>query len=314
MPDELSNYLMSGKRHASMSPEALELMGKQAANMFLNDGLALNESITKLAAAHEDINQEQIKRVVEFANTAVYLARHDQNKTAGAEASYPQFPLADASRIIQDLSNGARSTVVTPVDLEYSRHPNKKEKVASAKADLMLSEMFGHSESEKRASLDYSSDTAISSIMDTKSSLTSLKETLESTAGQMQMAVKEAQAEYYDLVKRHLLSGSSFSDIVAAAQSSGEAVKVAEAFRPVVHQLLAEKVVTAGQLNVMTDQLQKVAHRVVNEKHPLVSTFRSILALESELEKAATGLGQVTAELGKVEGFIRETILARSAR
>jgi hypothetical protein len=43
MSDELTNYLMNGSRHASLSAESLELIGKQAATRFLNEGLALNE-------------------------------------------------------------------------------------------------------------------------------------------------------------------------------------------------------------------------------------------------------------------------------
>ena len=113
MSNDLVNYLSSTGQHAKLSPEALEMMGKQAANMFLDTGLSLNEAVVKIASEHHDINVEQLKRVAEFANTAVYLAKHDQSKTAGDSTSYPQFELADPARIVQDMSDGARPTVVT---------------------------------------------------------------------------------------------------------------------------------------------------------------------------------------------------------
>jgi len=315
MSDELTNYLMTGSRHASVSAEALELMGKQAANRFLNEGLALNESICKLAGEHKDINGDQIKRIVEFANTAVYLAKHDQSKTAGAESSYPQFQLADAGRIIQEMSDGARPTVTTPVDIEYSKMPQKS-KTASAHVssmkDSVIETMFGI---KKASSQEVTRDQAVKQVMDTKAELKAFKDTLSYDGERHEMALKEAQAEYYAMVKNHLLEGNSFSDVLVAAQSSGsDKQKIAEAFRPIVERLLTEKVASPLQLKIMTEQLEKLAHRVVNEKHPFVSTFRSMLALEAEIDKVAMSLEDVNAQLGRVDGFIKEQFLARSAR
>lgn len=311
MPDPLSNYLMNGDRHASLSAESLELMGKQAANRFLQEGLALNESICKLAGEHQDINGEQIRRIVEYANSAVYLAKHDQSKTAGADSSYPQFDLADAGRIIQEMSDGARPTVTTQVDVEYSRLPAKAR--VSAKEDV-IAKVFGI-DPEKIASVDFSKETAVKQVMDAKSDLVAAKDLLEHNGERFDMALKEAQAEYYDLVKRHMLDGHSFRDVLAAAQSSGaDKMKIAEAFRPIIERLLAEKVASPAMLRQMTDQLEKVAHRVVNEKHPLVSTFCSVLALEAEVEKVAMSLAEVDSQLGRVRGFIKEQFLVGQAR
>lgn len=316
MADELSNYLMNGSRHASLSAESLELMGKQAANRFLNEGIALNESIAKLAAVHEDISGEQVKRVAEFANNAVYLAKHDQSKTAGAETSYPQFELADPSRIIQNMSEGSRPTISTPVDIEYSKMPSRT-KTASVHQvedrDVVLERIFGVS--PEKADLSYSKDTVTDKVIGAKSDLVALKENLESHGEQFTMALKEAQAEYYGLVKNHLLEGGSLSDVIVAAQSTGaDKMKIAEAFRPVIERLLKEKIATPRYLTMMTEQLEKVAHRVVNEKHPLVSTFASLIALETEIDKVAMSLSEVDDQLGRVKGFIKEHFLARSAR
>lgn len=315
MSDELSNYLMNGSRHASLSAESLELMGKQAATRFLTEGLALNESISKLAGEHQDINGEQIKRIAEFANNAVYLAKHDQNKTAGANSSYPQFELADAGRIIQEMSDGARPTVTTNVDIAYTQAAQKSKTASvhvSSLKDSVVETMFGI---KKAASQEVTKEQAVKQVMDTKDELTALKDNLAHKGEQFHMALKEAQAEYYSLVKNHLLEGNSFTDVLVAAQSTGaDKMKVAGAFRPIVERLLTEKVASPLQLKIMTEQLEKVAHRVVNDKHPLVSTFSSMLALEAEIDKVAMSLEDVDAQLGRVKGFIKEQFLAGSAR
>ncbi len=309
MSDELTNYLMNGERHASLSAESLELMGKQAANRLLNDGIPLNETIVKLAGEHQDINGEQVRRVVEFANNAVYLAMHDSNKTAGANSSYPQFEIADPARILQDLSDGARPTVTTKVDVEYSKLPEKKADVELR--DDVIERVFGFNP-DKLAS-DSSATSPINQVVDAKGSLNSLRENLEHHGEQFTMALKQAQDEYYDLTKNYLLEGGSFADVIVAARSSGaDKSKIAYVFQPIIARLLKEKVASPVRLQLMTEQLEKVAHRVVNEKHPLVSTFKSIVALESEIDKIATSLSDIDTQLDKVNNFIKEQFLARS--
>jgi hypothetical protein len=290
-------------------------MGKQAANLFLSEGVSLNEGIAKLAGAHPDINQEQIKRICEFANTDVYLAKHDKNKTAGAESSYPQFQLADPARIIQDMSDGAHPKTVTETDRDYGKQPLKKEKVSSAKSDELLGEMFGMKEAKARADLDFSSATAIKEVTDAKDALIGLRDSLAGTGEQFDLSFKTAAADYYDTVKRHLLDGGGFEEVMAAARSSGaSSEKIAEMMAPVVTRLLKEKVSTADILKAGMRNLEKVAHRVVNPEHPLVMVFQEVVALDHEIEKVASGLEQVEGELKKVNGFIKERIVAGSAR
>lgn len=312
--DDLSSYLLNDHRHAKISPESLELMGKQAANLFLDEGVALNESVVKLASAHQDISHEQVKRVCEFANTAVYLATHDKNKVAGAASSYPTFELADPNRVIQDLSDGARPTVLTPVDVSYGQQPLKKEKVSSAFSDAALAGLFGYT-AEKAKVAHYTTDTAVSDVMATKDLLRGTKENLEHHAQSFEMAHKQASAEYYDLVKRHLLDGGSFTDVMAAARaSSSEDEKVASVMQPVVERLLSEKVASRHQLQAGVRNLEKVAHRVINDAHPFVTTFRSVLALNDEMDKVATALDEVDQQLREVNLFVKEQLLARASR
>jgi hypothetical protein len=288
-------------RHASISAESLELMGKQAANLFLDTGLSLNEAVVKVASVHPNINPEQIKRVIEFANTATYLAKHDQNKNSGSDSSYPQFELADPGRVVQDMSDGARPTVVTKTDIDYGRQPLKK--VSSVAADSLLEDMFKVDQLEPT----YSKDTLIQEVMDTKSDLIQLKENLEHSAEKLAFDIESSIADYYDVMKNHLLDGGSFADVLAAARSTGMSQeKVAGVLHPFVVQLISDNVVPPQVLKMGADGLDKVAHRVVNTAHPLVQSFSAIMMLNDELEKVATGLESVEDQIGKVRSYIKE--------
>lgn len=310
MTDDLSRFLTSpGGRHASLSPERLELMGKEAATLLVEKGVPLHESISKLAGAESDINAEQVKRVVEFANTAAYLAFHDKNKMAAQESSYPQFELADTNRILGDLSNTGRPSALSKVDIDYGRAPEKK-KISTAKLESALEELF--TGSSKTASLDFTPETVTEHIMDTKHNLVSLKENLEHSGEQLDMLRKEAEAGYYDAIKRHLLDGGSFADVARGASEIFDDLDLLkEAMVPFVAKLLKEKVAQPEALFAQLQTLEKVAHRPVHEDHPFVAGLGAVVTLNEEITKVATALTEVDASLARVRQAIREEFLAR---
>jgi len=313
MIDKLSTSLANEGKYASVSPEMLEMMGKSAANIFIEKGISLNESISKLAAAHDDINQEQIKRVCEFANTAVYLAKHDMAKTAGDSSSYPEFDLADPNRVIQELSDGTKSTVTTKVDADYSKLPSKmKTSSVVSPAELALEELFTAKTAED---LDYSKDTAINDVMAAKDQLNGLRDHLSSSGEQFDLLFKEASAEFYELSKRHMMSGGSFADIVKTAQATGaDDAEVNDILTPVIKGLVKEKVSAAKILGDQIRDLEKVAHRAINPEHPMVKAAGAILESGREMEKVAFGLRGIEDGLKQVNSFIKEKLSAGTSR
>jgi len=297
--DDFTNYLMSGKSHAKLSPEMLEMMGKEAATMFLKDSIPLNEGISKLAAQHDSISPEQVKRVVEFANTAVYLAKHDQSKASGSEHSYPQFDLADAGRVIQDLSDGARSTVVTETDIDYNRQI-KKTKVSSPETERALSELFKVAEVEK----EYSKETIVHEVMSAKETLSSLRDNLMDRYNQHEALFKEAAAEFYDVLKRQILDGGSFGEAYAATETiTGDETK--KLLEPVVQRLIQEKVASVSQLKKQLAEGEKFAHSLVDTSHPLIQSYSAMIMSGEELRSTIVALDEVQDELKDVNDFIK---------
>lgn len=311
MDVELSRHLMASQKHASIPAETLELMGREAATALLTKSIPLNESIAKLAGAHPDFSAEQVKRVVESANTAVYLAMHDKNKTAGAGSSYPQFELADAGRIIQNMSSGSKPTVVTQTDLDYASLPTRKDKISSADSDAIIDEMFKTSSKD----LGYTKDSVLDEVMAVKQDLVDLSNNLRSTGERFDLLHKEASEDYYQQVKAHLLGDGSFSDVIVAARSTGiDNEKLASAMKPVITRLLKEKIASAERLQEGSTGISKVAHRVVNDAHPLVTSFSAVILSSDEIEKIAVGLDDVETQLKRVQDFIKEEFCAGVSR
>jgi hypothetical protein len=309
--DELTSYLLNDRQQTRLAPETLEIMGKQAAAMYLDEGLSLNKAVVKVASG-SDANQEHINRICEFANTEVYLRHHDKNKTAGAASSYPQFELADPSAVSKEM-RAASIPKVASVSADYSRHVVRKEKMASSDADSLLGEMFGSDSSEGEPT--FTTNSAVTEIYEAKDSLIGLKDNLEGSAEKLAMMRTDAEEEYYGAVKQFMLEGGSFSNVVAAARSTGaDYEKVAQALRPTMERLMREKVASFEQLKEQTTGFEKIAHRIVNPEHPLSSVFAGMLTLDSEIEKVAVSLEDVDSSLKDVNVFIKEHFHARAAQ
>jgi hypothetical protein len=301
MSEELLNALSSASG-AKLSAEALEMMGKEATNLFM-EGLTLNDAVVKIASAHQHINQEQIKRVCEFANNSTYLALHDQAKVAGDDASYPQFELADPSRVVQDISDGARSTVVTRTDLDYSKQPFKKAKTSAA--EKALEELFTPSAPLDH---DFSRETAAKELLDAKHSLVAVRDQLSHSGETFDQSYKAASAELYGTVKDHLLDGHGLGDVIVAVRSTGiPKEKISEVMQPVIERLIKEKVASPKKLSESVSQIEKVAHRVVNQEHPVIAAFMEVVQSSTEIEKVAAGLQEVEGQLEEVEKAIKES-------
>jgi hypothetical protein len=359
----LSSRGPSAHRHASLSAESLELLGKTAANAYLTQGIRLNTSIAKQAAAHPDISNAQVQRICEFANTAVYLAQHDKNKLAGAGSSYPQFELADAARVIQDISSGSRPTVVTRTDIEYDLQPKGgRSKTASARqrddqlVELLFAtnpgdgEQFNQGRWEGRGDVavalrkevdpedknhwniegtlgevrrlraeverqktaqETSLDTAATIVLTAKHKLAGMRDVLRNAHGEFRGLKEEAETEFYGLSKEHLLSGQSFTDILAAAQATGdESTKIASAMQPFIDRLLGEQVTTAAKLTAGVRGLEKVAHRRVDAEHPLVQSFASVLHANGEMAAIDLVLQEIDAGMENLNQFIRDNLVS----
>jgi hypothetical protein len=309
MADDLSTFLLSGSGGFTLTPEKLELMGKEAASLLIEKHIPLEDSVVKLASSHPDMNAEQVRRVVEFANTAAYLSFHDKNKTAGADSSYPQFQLADPQSVMQKLS-GTEPDNVT--DLDYLLAPAKKKlsSVQMKKEDELERMFLGEGEKSKTASLDFSPETVETVILNTKHDLTALRDSLATSGETFDTLFKQAQADYYDAVKRHMLDGGSFADVLRGAHETGlESKKIASVLTPYVEQLIKEKVASPTAIHSQARELTKVAHREVEHSHPFVAGFSALNTLLDETEKVALALEDVDAQLARVQQAIKEEFI-----
>ena len=150
--------------------------------------------------------------------------------------------------------------------------------------------------------------------MGVKDDLTSLHANLASSGEQLDFVKKEAEAQYYQAVRTHLLDGNSFAEVIHAADNSGvEKEKVAEYLSSVTTKLIEDGIASLETLETVTNdkaEFKKLSSRILDETHPLVVNLRVMFDCDMEIEKVAVSLDTVEDALKNVKAFINENFLA----
>ena len=93
--------LLTQSSGSNVAPETLEMLGRQASQMFQGQGVPLNQAIAQVTANHPELGNEHIKRIVEFANTVTF-----QEMFQNSEDKNIHFDVADPGVVLRDLKDG----------------------------------------------------------------------------------------------------------------------------------------------------------------------------------------------------------------
>ena len=122
MHDLPSQTLLQQANARPVSGEELEVFGKAAASRFMcGDADSLNDAVVE-TVKQAALSPEQVRRVIEFANTAAYL---QEFKKEGATHKYIHFDGGPASptEVLKDLNDGGGGTVFDRGSADYFQPP-----------------------------------------------------------------------------------------------------------------------------------------------------------------------------------------------
>ena len=228
----------------------LELFAKEASANYLKDKTSLNESITKLAETHA-LNKEQVARVVEVANTDVYLNLF--NKTAD---KYVQYDVADPAVIEQNLGTVKIAEVADISD--YYEPPIYEmpafEKVASIPE-------------EKRDSSD--------EVMRDYWRFKGAEAHLEGLLLEGQQTFNQEAQTLQQMIKQAVLEGNAYNDIYNALSTNKDPIftETLKGIETELSQILPEK--------LLTKTASTLTH-TVNVNHPLMQQSFKLVKIANE--------------------------------
>jgi hypothetical protein len=306
MEDLPTSMLTQQAASKPRSGEELEAFGKQAASKY-HAGISptLNEAVVE-TVKQAGLSPEQVRRVIEFTNTAAFLQEFNKESSAHRVVHFRGGP-ADPSEILKDLNDGGGGSVFDPGTGDYNMPPPDLEKAAMVASERLgiedqhLKQAFAVPESHLPFAEPYNEAMAA-------------KDKLASIHDEAQSELSAEESRYFDIcealfreVKQASLGGTSLGHIVAAWQHvNDDPVFVKAAFQVLSPQLLENEVFLSKES--MAESLTKTAGAgMANKEHPLVRTYEDfcgslakMAALRQISEEAAENADNLVLFLGEL--------------
>jgi hypothetical protein len=281
------------------SGEYLEVLGKRAAaNWRHGQHETLTESVVE-TVKEAQLSPEQVKRVVEFANTSAFLAEFKKEGTTNSVVDFAGGP-ADASDILKDLNDGGGGSVFDRGSLDYALPPSES-KHASAYEETKLAEMFGGGE---EPAIPY--ENPLGEVIELKDKLAGAEQHLRTQISGLEVMYADLGDRVYHQVKQAALGGTSLGEVLQAWETvapSQDHIKVA--FTLITPRLLREGVFR--RVEDMTASVDKTAGaRIVNKAHPLVGEFVDFCDTLSKLAETRGACFELQGHLRNLTAYVKQ--------
>jgi hypothetical protein len=313
MHDLPSQTLLQQKHAKPISGEHLEVLGKHAASQYMSGTCStLNEAVVE-TVKQAGLSPEQVKRVIEFANTDAYL---QEFKKEGSDHKYVHFQggPASPSEVLKDLNDGGGGTVFDRGMGDYSSPPPDMSKRSSANlarvgmdktasaydpAERQLQEMFN----VKEQPIPYADPWAESVAMRDK--LAGARDNANSELGSLEVEFMTICDHLYHQVKQASLSEVPLGHVIQAWQDvvpGPEYVKLA--FQRIGPRLIKEEVFPSRV--AMGDSLTKTAAGIPDHSHPIIRTFAAFCTHLDKLAGLRTTRDELSEHYNRIDWFLKE--------
>jgi hypothetical protein len=263
-----------------VSTNTLELFAKQAAIDYLKDKKSLNESIIKIASDN-GLNREQIARVVEAANTDVYINLFNKSND-----KYVQYEVADPAVIQSNLSNTKVAEVSDDASDYYDAPGYETPEIVPIEKTSELKEQPTDNTISNETLKDYYRFKAA------EANLTGLL-----IEGQQLFA--QESSHLCAMIKQAVLGGTSYNDICTALSINNDPV-FTETLKAIEVELTPNM-----PIGSLTKTATTLTHPV-NVKHPLVQQSLKLVKIANEYKTVQEKLEQLNQEwaMYKISGIM----------
>ena len=270
MADRPSQLDVQQQHARSVAAGDLEMLGKRAsaswsAGQHKTLGEAVVESV-KLAG----LSPEQVRRVVEFANTDAFLDCFHKLGSGHRYVDFGHGVLADPREVLRDLNDGGGGAPqFNTSTADYDGPPaDKTAQAHNPEAELAMWAAF-----DKQAAGDLQIEDPNRFVWDERDKLAGATQHLLAALNHLEVAYQDCALELYGQVKQAALEGVDLGQVVQAWSScTDEPVFIKAAFQVVAPRLLADRLFdNIDQLNRSIEKTG-MAH-LVNQDHPLVRAF-----------------------------------------
>jgi len=308
MNDLPSTILLQQLAARSKGGEDLEVFGKEAASKYLTGRVkTLTEAVVDTVKT-AGLSPEQVKRVVEFANTDAFLQEfkkegaHKVIEFSGGPANY--------SDVLKDLNDGGGGTVMDTGSSDYDTPPPDVAKTAARNADRMQLENTKLAAAFRVEEKPIPYADPMQDSIELREKLASAYDGVSSTLSSLEVHYTDVLDHLHDRVKQAVLGGTTLGEIVAA----WSAVNDEPAFMKAAFAQLTPRLLDGGVFpsrGAIGESLTKTAASgLVNTEHPLVSHYGEFCDTLVKLAKTRRVQGELANSLDNITTFIQKVAKA----
>lgn len=301
MSDLHHRGLLSQSHAHSVSAEHLEVLGKQAAAKWLAGSTSsLTEAVIG-QVKEAGLSPEQVKRVVEFANTDAYLSEFKKEGSVHKFIDFGRPGPADPSEVLKSLN-----TTPTPAadrgSYDYENPPQEKRGSGEAHVERALSELFIHAPGP-----DLPFANPYGEALSLRDKLASAYNELGGEIEGLEIVYAGAADTLYRHVKEAAMSDTSMAEVLTAWQTVAPSADFAKvAFQLFTPRLLREGVYRSSE--EVVGSMSKIASStsMVNPEHPLVTEFEGFCVTLQKLAAVRQIREEMKEPLGALNAFFKQ--------
>lgn len=259
MGAQAAHFTMAEGSHREVQPERLQMLGKRASAMFVEQGIPLTDAVVRVLSEESGLNRNHVQRVTEFANNYAFEGLFNKEASDHRVIDFGEHGPADTAEVLKELNSVGR------------------EQIKMAARQPTISRRFVPGQDSARDSYALTKTAAAVpaySYVDPYRELGELRENVNRAKEEMLEKIGQAGLEYeaacrslYSLTKQAVLGGYSPADVtVAFLQTAVDRSLVKLALREIANRMDLDQIPAVP----MTKQ---ASVRQVNPKHPLMAAF-----------------------------------------
>ncbi len=311
---ELPSQTLLQQQHArKVSGQELEVMGKHAARKYLSGSCdTLSDAVVE-TVKEAGLSPEQVKRVVEFANTDAYL---QEFRKEGSDHKYIHFHggPANPSEILKDLNDGGGGTVFDTGVSDYNQPPPDFKKTAQRNRERLgldkVASAINPADRELRAAFDVQERPI--PFADPWNEATAMRDKLAGARDHLNSELSGLEVEFltvcddlYHQVKQAALNDVPLGHII---QAWGEIVPGPE-YVKLAFQRISPRLLKEGVFHSRTeigDSLTKQASGMADQRHPIVRSFAAFCGRLDKLAQVRTTRDEISGAFNRIDWFLKE--------
>jgi hypothetical protein len=281
--------LIEQSKARNIDPSHLQMLGKQAASVYINQGTSLNNAVIE-TIGKEDLGPEHTRRVCEFANQSAFQNEWEKGG-AVRNVEFKGGP-ADPAVVLRELHDGARQPAVRLIS-DYDKAPPK---LASVNVE---EEIFaGHTKSKQ---LPHEIPSSINDILRLRDTIKGAQDHIFYKAANLEIEKKRIGRNIAEFASNEVLNGTSLQKI-ASAWSHFSNPQICQEAMDVVHIRMRERGINA-------DLIEKTAStevgKIPNIKHPIISSFVEFTKIATEIKKLRNAVNILEEQLAPINQIIK---------